>query len=56
MWCGRLKRLEDREWDISDLTPHAREDPQALRTKPFQEGEDDEDILGDWHARMTYDM
>jgi hypothetical protein len=38
--------------DIADLTPRAREDPPALRTTPFQEGEDDED----WHARTTYDM
>jgi hypothetical protein len=30
--------------DIADLTPRAREDPSALRTMPFQEGEDDEDI------------
>jgi hypothetical protein len=38
--------------DIADLTSRAREDPPALRTTPFQEGEDDED----WHARTTYDM
>jgi hypothetical protein len=38
--------------DIAHLTSHAREDPLALRTTPFQEGEDDED----WHARMTCDM
>jgi hypothetical protein len=30
--------------DIAYLTPRAREDPLALRTMPFQEGEDDEDI------------
>jgi hypothetical protein len=30
--------------DIADLTPRAREDPPALMTMPFQEGEDDEDI------------
>jgi hypothetical protein len=30
--------------DIAHLTSHAREDPPALRTTPFQEGEDDEDI------------
>jgi hypothetical protein len=30
--------------DIADLMPCAREDPPALRTTPFQEGEDDEDI------------
>jgi hypothetical protein len=29
--------------DIAHLTSHAREDPPALRTMPFQEGEDDED-------------
>jgi hypothetical protein len=38
--------------DITYLMPRAREDPPALRTTPFQEGEDDED----WHARTTYDM
>jgi hypothetical protein len=38
--------------DITDLMPHAREDPPALRITHFQEGEDD----GDWHARTTYDM
>jgi hypothetical protein len=38
--------------DITDLMPHAREAPPALRITHFQEGEDD----GDWHARMTYDM
>jgi hypothetical protein len=30
--------------DITDLTSYTREDPSALRTMPFQEGEDDEDI------------
>jgi hypothetical protein len=30
--------------DIADLMPHARQDPLALRTTPFQEGEDGEDI------------
>jgi hypothetical protein len=30
--------------DIADLTPCAREDSPALRTTPFQEEEDDEDI------------
>jgi hypothetical protein len=30
--------------DIADLTPRAREDPPALRTTPFQEGDDDKDI------------
>jgi hypothetical protein len=30
--------------DIAYLMPRAREDPPALRTTPFQEGEDDEDI------------
>jgi hypothetical protein len=38
--------------DIADLTPRARQDPPALRTTHFQEGEDDED----WHTRITYDM
>jgi hypothetical protein len=38
--------------DIADLTPHTREDPPALRTMPFQKGEDDED----WHARTSYEM
>jgi hypothetical protein len=38
--------------DIADLTPCAQEDPPALRTTPFQEGEDDED----WHAWTTYDI
>jgi hypothetical protein len=38
--------------DITYLTQRAREDPPALRTTPFQEGQDDED----WHARTTYDM
>jgi hypothetical protein len=38
--------------DITDLTPCAQEDPPALRTAPFQEGEDDED----WHARTTYNI
>jgi hypothetical protein len=47
-WQG-LKTESD---DIADLTPSARQDPLALRTMLFQEGEDDED----WHARMTYDM
>jgi hypothetical protein len=47
-WQG-LKTESD---DIADLTPHAREDHPALRTTPFQEGEDDED----WHARTTYDI
>jgi hypothetical protein len=53
MWCGRLARLEDRQWRYYrfDAT-YLREDPLALRTTPFQEGDDDED----WHARMTYDM
>jgi hypothetical protein len=30
--------------DIANLTPRARQDPPALRTTPFQEGEDDEDV------------
>jgi hypothetical protein len=38
--------------NIADLTPRLREDPLALRTTPFQEGEDDED----WQTRTTYDM
>jgi hypothetical protein len=38
--------------DITDLTPRARQDPPALRTTYFQEGEDKED----WHTRITYDM
>jgi hypothetical protein len=39
-WQG----LKTESGDIADLTPHAGEDPPALRTTPFQEGEDDEDI------------
>jgi hypothetical protein len=39
-WQG----LKTKCGDIVDLTPRAREDPPALRTTPFQEGEDDEDI------------
>jgi hypothetical protein len=39
-WQG----LKTESGDIADLTPRAREDPPTLRTKPFQEGEDDVDI------------
>jgi hypothetical protein len=39
-WQG----LKTESGDIADLTSHARQDPPALRTTPFQEGEDDEDI------------
>jgi hypothetical protein len=39
-WQG----LKMESGDIVDLTPRARQDPLALRTTPFQEGEDDEDI------------
>jgi hypothetical protein len=39
-WQG----LKMESGDIADLTPRARQDPPALRTMPFQEGEDDEDI------------
>jgi hypothetical protein len=38
--------------DIAYLMPHLTRRPLALRTTPFQEGEDDEN----WHARTTYDM
>jgi hypothetical protein len=44
--------LKTESGDIVDLTPCARQDPLALRTTPFEEGENDED----WHARRTYDM
>jgi hypothetical protein len=47
-WQG----LKTESGDIADFMPRAREDPLALRTTPFQEGEDDED----WHARTSYDM
>jgi hypothetical protein len=43
--------LKTESGDIADLMPRARQDPPALRTTPFQEGEDDED----WHTRTTYD-
>jgi hypothetical protein len=33
--------LKTKSGDIADLTPRARQDPSALRTTPFQEGEDD---------------
>jgi hypothetical protein len=36
--------LKTESGDIADLMPHARKDLPALRTMPFQEGEDDEDI------------
>jgi hypothetical protein len=36
--------LKTESGDIADLTPHARQDPLALRTTPFQGGKDDEDI------------
>jgi hypothetical protein len=39
-WQG----LNTESGDIADLMPRARQDPPALRTMPFQEGEDDEDI------------
>jgi hypothetical protein len=39
-WQG----LKTESGDIADLTPRARQDPLALRTMPFQGGEDDEDI------------
>jgi hypothetical protein len=39
-WQG----LKTESGDIADLTPYARQDPPVLRTTPFQEGEDDEDI------------
>jgi hypothetical protein len=39
-WQG----LKTESGDIADLTPCVRQDPLALRTMPFQEGEDDEDI------------
>jgi hypothetical protein len=42
--------LKTESGDIADLTPHARQDPLALTTTPFQEGKDDED----WHTRITY--
>jgi hypothetical protein len=53
VWCGRLARLEDGQWRYCrfDATFYEKT-PLALRTTPFQEGEDDED----WHARTTYDM
>jgi hypothetical protein len=44
--------LQTESGDIVDLTPHARKDPLASRTTPFQEGDDDED----WHARTSYNM
>jgi hypothetical protein len=44
--------LKTASGNIVDLTSCAREDPSALRTTPFQEGEDDED----WHARTSYEM
>jgi hypothetical protein len=47
-WQG----LKTGSGDIADFMPRAREDHLALRTTPFQEGEDDED----WHARTSYDM
>jgi hypothetical protein len=40
VWQG----LKTESGDIADLTPRARQDPPVLRTTPFQEGEDDEDI------------
>jgi hypothetical protein len=39
-WQG----LKTESGDIANLTPCARQDPPALRTTPFQEGEDDEDV------------
>jgi hypothetical protein len=39
-WQG----LKMNSGDIADLTPHFTRNPPALRTTPFQEGEDDEDI------------
>jgi hypothetical protein len=36
--------LKTESGDIADLTPRAREDPLALKTTPFQEGDDAEDI------------
>jgi hypothetical protein len=39
-WQG----LKMESGNIADLTPRARQDPPVLRTTPFQEGEDDEDI------------
>jgi hypothetical protein len=44
MWSGSWQDLKAESGNIADLTPHAREDPPVLRTTPFQEGEDDEDI------------
>jgi hypothetical protein len=44
--CGVVgwQDLKIESGDIAYLTPRAREDPPALRTTLFQEGEDDEDI------------
>jgi hypothetical protein len=44
--CGVVgwQGLKTESGDIADLTPRARQDPPVLRTTPFQEGEDDEDI------------
>jgi hypothetical protein len=44
MWSSSWQDLKAESGNIADLTPHAREDPPVLRTTPFQEGEDDEDI------------
>jgi hypothetical protein len=44
--------LKTESGDITDLTPCARQDPPALRTTHFLEGEDDEDC----HARISYEM
>ena len=39
-WQG----LKTDSGDVADVTPHAGEDLPALRTTPFQGGEDDEGI------------
>ena len=39
------KELKMKSGDVDDLTPHAGDDLPALRTTPFQEGEDDAGIV-----------